>query len=123
MWSDKQEGVSKELLHYTACSLLLLHIKAAVWTGTRGRNVRNQWQMLAKLSSGNVLPDNSSKWGAKKHNAEHGERQAVQPSCSTAFIVPIQDPLASVDGLPLTWPGLELGPLGTKTKDLASDFN
>lgn len=123
MWSEKQEGVSKELLHYTACCLLLLHIRAAAWRGTRKGNVRNRWQMLARLSSGNVLPDNSSNWGTEKHNTEHGERQAVQPSCSTAFVVPIQDPLASVDGLPSTWPGLQLGPLGTKTKDQASDFN
>lgn len=115
--------MSEDLLHYTAHCLLLLHIKAAAWRGTRGTNVRNWWQVLARLSSGNVLHNSSSNWGAERHNAEHEERQAVQPSRSTAFGVPIEDPLASVDGLPSTWPGLELGPLGTETKDQASDFN
>lgn len=110
MWSDKQEGVSEELLRYTARCLLLLHVKAAAWRGTRGRNVRNQWQMLARLSSGNVLYSHSSNWGAQRH-------KAVQPSHSAAFVDPIEDLMASVDGLPSTWLGLELGPLGTKTKD------
>lgn len=59
----------------------------------------------------------------RSDNAEHGERQAVQPSFSTDFIFPIQDLLASVDGLQRSWPGLELGPLGAKTKGQVSDFN
>lgn len=48
IWSDKQEGVSEELPHYTARWLLLLHIKAAAQRGTRETNVRNWWQMLAR---------------------------------------------------------------------------
>lgn len=74
---------------------------------------------VRRVSSGKVLPDD---WGAKRH-PEHGEGQAVQPSCSTASIIPIQDLLASVDGLPSIWPGLELGSLGTRTKDEMFDFN
>lgn len=75
---------------------------------------------VRRVSSEKVLPYN---WGAKRHSTEHGEGQAVQPRCSTASITPIQDPLASVDGLPSIWPGLESGPLGTRTKDEVSDFN
>lgn len=75
---------------------------------------------VKRLSSGKLLHNN---WGAKGQSSECGEGQTVQPYCSTASIFPIQDPLAPVDGLPSIWPGLELGPLGTRTKGKVSDFN
>ncbi|PKU44763.1 hypothetical protein llap_4941 [Limosa lapponica baueri] len=115
--------MSEKLLHYMARCLFLLDIKAAAWRGTRERNVRNLWQVLARFSSGNIPPDNGSNRRAKRHNPKHEERQAVQPSRSTAFIVPIKDPLALVDGLPPIWLGFELGPLGAETKDQVSNFN
>lgn len=79
--------------------------------------------MLARLRSVNVLPHNRSNWGHKMRNVEHRERHTVQSSRSTAFVIQIKDSVALVDGLPSTWPGLELGPLGTETKDQASDLN
>lgn len=108
------------MLHCTAHCLPQLHIKEPTWRGTRERNSKDLVENVQKLSSEKVLPDNG---GAKRHSSEQGEGQAVQASCSTASTIPVQDTLASVDGLPSIWPGLELDPLGTRTKDEMSDFN
>lgn len=54
MWSDRQEGMSKELLHYMARCLLLLHIKAAV-ERDQGKRCKELVANVSRLTSGNVV--------------------------------------------------------------------